>query len=583
MSEKLSKYEMPDARREMAQLEEQLRQKQREVERLEAWGADDSAVPNKGEMTFQEYMSQRPADGIIREGDQLRNAKSGQFASREGYIEQSSTADKYYNELMVGDDSLAYEAMDIQDLARLYGEKESLNDRTAASNILDIIDERINSYAVKYGWGEGQKATHYDALMDIAQSAQDSAAPAVESVATASGRLDGEVEGDVTSSVPPEEAEAPAEASASGAEGSELVISQHSDASEDGESGAAIDIDEVYDYVNDKPMRIAGSELEASDIADPTALPASDLDYIGIDIDDLSTEASDPGVGSRASVSGSATETEPNRTLSDNTPGWLRRAYNYTGTKVALGLQAFGSRGVIKAPRRKEGETQEAYEKRARNYGWAKAIGATALLGAAIWATRTHGFGLFEGGGGSGGASELGLDDPNSHLIDTDPGSSNGDTDPGGLNGESGSGELGEAEKDKPVSNDGPPGEAQDDNRHLIDRPEGANEDVIGDGTQKGDYGSGDQNSDKLTGGSEVGDGHLEFSSRAYMVDHGQGWYETFDRMGIPSSEQADLLKRVGPNLQTSGWAYLMEDGQWGISQPGQLPQDVLEYIWNNR
>lgn len=75
-----------------------------------------------------------------------------------------------------------------------------------------------------------------------------------------------------------------------------------------------------------------------------------------------------------------------------------------------------------------------------------------------------------------------------------------------------------------------------------------------------------------------------EFSPEAYNVVPGEGWYNTFKEMGITdATEQANLLRKVGPQLQDMGWAYPMGESSWGISQPGQLPNDVLELIQNSR
>jgi hypothetical protein len=73
------------------------------------------------------------------------------------------------------------------------------------------------------------------------------------------------------------------------------------------------------------------------------------------------------------------------------------------------------------------------------------------------------------------------------------------------------------------------------------------------------------------------------FSDAARTVEGGEGWYQTFNEMDIPQSEWAGLLDKVGPDLAENGWAYKMPNGEWGISQPGKLPQDMLELIQRNR
>ncbi len=74
------------------------------------------------------------------------------------------------------------------------------------------------------------------------------------------------------------------------------------------------------------------------------------------------------------------------------------------------------------------------------------------------------------------------------------------------------------------------------------------------------------------------------FSAEAHTVTRGEGWYQTLKEMGITNeTEQANLLQKVGPQLQARGWAYPMEGGSWGISHTGQLPENVLKLIKNSR
>ncbi|MBC7868959.1 hypothetical protein H7X69_02150 [Candidatus Saccharibacteria bacterium] len=74
------------------------------------------------------------------------------------------------------------------------------------------------------------------------------------------------------------------------------------------------------------------------------------------------------------------------------------------------------------------------------------------------------------------------------------------------------------------------------------------------------------------------------FSVEAHTVTRGEGWYNTFRELGIKNeTEQANLLQKVGPELQARGWAYPTKNGSWGISHTGQLPENVLKLIKNSR
>jgi hypothetical protein len=70
-----------------------------------------------------------------------------------------------------------------------------------------------------------------------------------------------------------------------------------------------------------------------------------------------------------------------------------------------------------------------------------------------------------------------------------------------------------------------------------------------------------------------------EIGHDARWVEPGEGWYQTFNELGIPQDNWQDVLQDAGPKLHEQGWAYRMPDGQWGISQPGRLPDSALRVI----
>lgn len=75
-----------------------------------------------------------------------------------------------------------------------------------------------------------------------------------------------------------------------------------------------------------------------------------------------------------------------------------------------------------------------------------------------------------------------------------------------------------------------------------------------------------------------------EYDIAAVMVNEGEGWYQTFNEVGITdATEQANLLYRVGPDLVARGWAYIMPDNSYGISRPGALPRQALDLIVSSR
>lgn len=76
------------------------------------------------------------------------------------------------------------------------------------------------------------------------------------------------------------------------------------------------------------------------------------------------------------------------------------------------------------------------------------------------------------------------------------------------------------------------------------------------------------------------------YSPDALAINPGEGWYQTFEDMGIPQKDWPTLLEQAGPKLhdiQVDGHpvAYQMPDGQWGIrmTPDGMMPKEALDVI----
>lgn len=71
-----------------------------------------------------------------------------------------------------------------------------------------------------------------------------------------------------------------------------------------------------------------------------------------------------------------------------------------------------------------------------------------------------------------------------------------------------------------------------------------------------------------------------DFNADAHLVHAGEGWYETFDELGMPEEIRDEVLTDIGPKLKEAGWAYYDNSAnEWRISQPGKLPVEVLKII----
>lgn len=99
-----------------------------------------------------------------------------------------------------------------------------------------------------------------------------------------------------------------------------------------------------------------------------------------------------------------------------------------------------------------------------------------------------------------------------------------------------------------------------------------------GDGTGGETPGDGDADPDTVPDGTPAGTEYT-FGESADAIHTGEGWYETFQEMGIPADQRAELLQAVGPQLQQMGVAYPMGEHSWGIIRPGDMPDEALRVI----
>lgn len=78
------------------------------------------------------------------------------------------------------------------------------------------------------------------------------------------------------------------------------------------------------------------------------------------------------------------------------------------------------------------------------------------------------------------------------------------------------------------------------------------------------------------------------FNAEAIRIDPGEGWYQTFQDLGVAQKDWPTLLNKVGPELQgvkVNGMdlAYRMPNGEWGIrmTPDGTMPKEALTAIMN--
>ncbi|HEY1085103.1 MAG TPA: hypothetical protein VGE34_00070 [Candidatus Saccharimonadales bacterium] len=123
------------------------------------------------------------------------------------------------------------------------------------------------------------------------------------------------------------------------------------------------------------------------------------------------------------------------------------------------------------------------------------------------------------------------------------------------------------------VDHDGVP----DDKDSFVDKNNDGLDDRTGKAIDDGGTGEPDTNSD---GGNEAAFDPSEVAHDARWVERGEGWYQTFQELGIPQERWDETLQLAGPELHEQGWSYFDESAnEWRISQPGRLSDEALSTI----
>ena len=139
-----------------AKLDARRAEKIAEIQRNEAFGKYDQHVPNKDEETHQSYLNQRPADGVLRDGEGFRAAASGQYASEASYTAQNGTAQSHYDTLN-GIENTSFEApkfdnLSLTQLAKEAAQANRLNDIAGVDEIRAVAERAIMDRITQPGY-----------------------------------------------------------------------------------------------------------------------------------------------------------------------------------------------------------------------------------------------------------------------------------------------------------------------------------------------------------------------------------------------------------------------------------------------
>lgn len=154
-----SSPELDKERSKLAEKRAELERQELVLGAAEAFGKyDTNPQPAEGELTYEQYLEQRPKDGIVREGTKFRDS-SGNFASQEAYEQQQAEAtaqDTSYNgriEAAIRSNEgkvfeSPYESLGLMQLAKEYSLAGARQDRTAQEDIREALEHKLTMEAM---------------------------------------------------------------------------------------------------------------------------------------------------------------------------------------------------------------------------------------------------------------------------------------------------------------------------------------------------------------------------------------------------------------------------------------------------
>lgn len=138
---------------EIDKISAKLAEQQAKSDLLESWGAFDDIAPEKvpeGEITYDEYLSRRPSEGIVRSENGYREASTGKFSSAEEYNKQQDAGIDSENENLTNKDiKQSYESLSLTALAKEMAEAKARGDVADAAEIESIAKDKYQESVEK--------------------------------------------------------------------------------------------------------------------------------------------------------------------------------------------------------------------------------------------------------------------------------------------------------------------------------------------------------------------------------------------------------------------------------------------------
>ena len=142
-------------RARLASEREKLDHKESILNREELFGKyDEGVTPAEGEMTYQQYLEQRPADGVYRDGAGFREAQSGQFSTQDAYEAQKGSIQDHYDKVggLVNTGEYQppnYEEMGVVQLAKEAAKARALGDTAGEEEVRAAVEHHLTMDAMK--------------------------------------------------------------------------------------------------------------------------------------------------------------------------------------------------------------------------------------------------------------------------------------------------------------------------------------------------------------------------------------------------------------------------------------------------
>lgn len=179
-------------RARLASERSRLERQEEVLNREELFGKyDEGVTPAEGELTYQDYLEQRPSEGVVRDGEGFRDAQSGAFAKKELYEAQQGNIQDHYDQVggLVNTGEYQppnYDDMGVAQLAKEASKMRALGDTAGEGDVRAAVEHYLTMDAMKDDSESPEQAqaryeadlAQYDSLVEAFEKLRGVVAPA---------------------------------------------------------------------------------------------------------------------------------------------------------------------------------------------------------------------------------------------------------------------------------------------------------------------------------------------------------------------------------------------------------------------